>query len=231
MEFGIGSWRVSIDQIRPDNEALKERYDDVAPFWHAAIRRLGYLRAYRGLFQRLQDSCHLSHLTGASHILDAGIGTGGLSAALLQVRPEVGTVHGSDISAGMLAEASWRLAQMGHRPVLHHQDSRQRISSPPFDLIISAHMLEHLPDPAGGLEILVEQLRPGAPLVIIMTRRGLASSWLHLNWHIRTSSARGLINMMQAAGLWDAHLVRLGGPPWCSWMSTAAIGYKPLVSA
>ena len=122
MEFGIGSWRVSIDQIQQDNEQLQGRYDDVAPFWHAAIQRMGFLNAYRGLFQRLEDGCHLSHLNKSSLILDAGIGTGGLSEALFHIRPDAGVLHGSDISRGMLDEASWRLAQLGHRPVRHQQD-------------------------------------------------------------------------------------------------------------
>jgi SAM-dependent methyltransferase len=70
-----------------------------------------------------------------------------------------------------------------------------------FDGVISAHMLEHLPDPEQGLQEMVRILRPNAPVVLVVTRSGLLGTLIQWYWGNRCFSQKELSALMQGAGL------------------------------
>ena len=76
-----------------------------------------------------------------------------------------------------------------------------------FDGVISAHMLEHLPEPLAGLQEMFRVLRPGAPIVLIVTRSGFLGTLIQLHWGNRCFSQRALVRLMQDAGFSDLRLI------------------------
>lgn len=94
-------------------------------------------------------------------ILDAGCGSGPLSAAL---RDRGAVVTGVDISAGMLALAKRRL---GEDADLHQVDLRDRLpfDDATFDGVVSSLVLHYLEDWGPTLAELRRVLRPGGRLI------------------------------------------------------------------
>jgi tRNA (cmo5U34)-methyltransferase len=82
--------------------------------------------------------------TAPADILDLGAGTGLLSALLADACPEA-RLHLLDGSAPMLEQAR---ARLGERPVaMHLADLADPLPDGPYDAIVSALAIHHLPDP------------------------------------------------------------------------------------
>ena len=54
-----------------------------------------------------------------------------------------------------------------------------------FDVVIFAHVLEHMANPVETLREIVRVLKPGAPLIGSVTRKGLGQILLSLRWQNR----------------------------------------------
>ena len=231
MEMTLGSWRVSVKQVPPTSAELATMYNNDAPHWHRSISLLGYSRAYNQLFAALKVNGTLTHLPENGHVLDCGIGTGGLSLALVKQTSPTIKIHGIDIAEKMLTQADERLRQVGITPSINSYDVRNLpFENNSFNLVMSAHMLEHLSDPLVGLREMVRVLQPGAPLISVVTRRSLFSAWLRVRWQFNAATPAVLTLLMKSAGLENAQLYQLGGPPWCKYMSIACVGFKQEVS-
>jgi demethylmenaquinone methyltransferase/2-methoxy-6-polyprenyl-1,4-benzoquinol methylase len=161
-------------------DPLVARYNAVAYQWHITIRRLGYLRAYRDLLRSLATQ---QLLPAGGCVVDCGIGSGGFSLALLQTTRATWRVEGVDISAAMLRVAKTNLtpftqvttdASRIDAMTFHCTDARRLPQADQVaDLVISAHMLEHLADPVAALREMHRVLKPGAPALIVLTRKGI----------------------------------------------------------
>src|SRR5215813_129437 len=77
----------------------------------------------------------------------------------------------------------------------------QRLPQPDasFDAGVSAHMLEHLARPDQAINEMGRVLRPGAPLVIIVTRGSLANALIRLKCRHVLIASDQLIAWMRAA--------------------------------
>jgi hypothetical protein len=91
--------------------ALAQRYDQLASSWNHRVNWLGYPAAYEALFHTLRQRGCLQPPGSGARVLDAGIGAGALSRALLKVlnreassplNPDL-WLHGLDNSTCMLA--------------------------------------------------------------------------------------------------------------------------------
>lgn len=100
-------------------------------------------------------------------VLELGTGTGNLTHKVLDRFPH-STVVGYDVSAEMLARARAKLAPAGARVQLHHGDVSQVVFPGPFDAVISAIAVHHVPPPAKPILFhrLYAALRPGGVLVL-----------------------------------------------------------------
>ncbi|NJK81576.1 MAG: class I SAM-dependent methyltransferase [Chloroflexaceae bacterium] len=227
MQITIGAWRIAIEQITPEPHELGTIYDRVATQWERSLDRLRYPQAYRSFFRELRRCGQFNGLPINAHVLDCGIGTGALSSAFLQQCASTVRLTGVDISSGMLQVARRTLTRPGISTVLYQQDvCNLQFPDNTFDIVMGAHILEHLPDPSIGLREMVRVLRPGAPLVIVVTRMSLFSLWLCLRWSLRRTDPSHMLTMMQAVGLKDVRVYRFMGLPWCNWMSIACVGIK-----
>jgi len=128
-------------------------------------------------------------------ILDAGCGTG-LCAPLL--RPYARTLHGVDLSPGMLAESKKKKAY-NH---LTRSDlaSIGTLPAGPFDMIVSSDVLVYFGDLAPVLTNFASIIRPGGWLILTLELTELPRGWaLHPSGRHKHDPAY-LKSALQAAG-------------------------------
>jgi len=167
MEWVIGYWQISIQRVWPTTGQLVQMYNMTAPCWHHHLQWLGYSRTYARLFQSLQQAGVLAHLKDDSTVCDCGIWYSCLQSGFSQNRESQITHYRCRYFLRNAQEAHQLLHQAG----VKHQLRQSEVSTLPFndntfDLVMAAHMLEHLPSPAEGIREMVKMLRPGAPLIL-----------------------------------------------------------------
>lgn len=216
----LDRWRTA-----PSIDTLRSIYDLSAHQWQDNLARLGQLHDYQLLFE--SQAARLSHLDQTSKILDCGVGTGAFSLALLESVNQPAHVSGVDISYPMLTQAQQLLENRCTTLDLRCGD----ISSLPyadesFDTVIFAHVLEHMADPVETLREIVRVLKPGAPLIGSVTRKGLGQLLMSLRWQNRGYTSNQLDSFLRTAGL-EAVGSFDYGTGWSKWMCLAMVGIKP----
>jgi demethylmenaquinone methyltransferase/2-methoxy-6-polyprenyl-1,4-benzoquinol methylase len=159
-------------------------------------------------------------------ICDCGIGTAAFSLAFAQtINPKV-HITGVDISFEMLNKAHQELSVAN----VAHQICQSDVNTLPFadhsfDGVICAHTLEHLSNPIQGLQEMVRVLRPGAPLILVVTQSGLLGWLIQWHWGNRCFNREELPTLMNTAGL--THLQFVSFPVGLArFTSIAYIGFK-----
>ncbi len=124
-------------------------------------------------------------LRGDERVLDAGCGSGRVTAQLLERLPH-GYVVALDGSAHMLGEAGRRLASEADRVELIQADLRQPLTlDQPVDAILSTATFHWLPDHAALYRNLAAVLKPGGQLAaqyggvgnVARIRRAIDAAW------------------------------------------------------
>jgi demethylmenaquinone methyltransferase/2-methoxy-6-polyprenyl-1,4-benzoquinol methylase len=229
VQLAWGTWRLSITRVPPTDADLTQAYDRASARWSSISTLLGYTRAYPELFTQLQIDGWLDPVSREACILDCGTGTGALIRALPADLSDRLHVHGMDQSPGMLARAALELGRLGRAVELHRADVRRLpFPSDRVDLVMSAHMLEHLPDPLEGLREMIRVLRPGGTLLLVTTRPSVPEAYLRLTWRYRTFDPDWLLSALRACGLASPRCYLVGRRPRLArWLSLAHVGRKP----
>jgi ubiquinone/menaquinone biosynthesis C-methylase UbiE len=226
MEWTIGWWQVSVQRVYPTTTQLSQTYNRAASGWHQQLRFLGYGAAYQKLWQSIETANVLPLWKDNITLCDCGIGTAAFSLAFAQTINPTVHITGVDLSAEMLNRAHQELTQ-GEVP---HQLYQSDVNTLPFadrafDAVISAHMLEHLPDSAQGLQEMVRILRPGALLVLVVTRSSLLGTLIQWHWGNRCFNLEQLSALMHDAGL--SHIQFFSFPVGLARLtSIAGIGFR-----
>jgi len=203
-------------------------YDGAASRWHRSLQRLGYPRAYADLFARLRALGLLRSLPTGGRVLDCGIGAGDLSLALARATVTPVQIAGVDISARMLDEARRVLALAQVEAQCQQGDVRElTFADGSFDLVMSAHMLEHLAEPGMALQRMARWLRPGAPLLVIVSRHGPLDTCIRLRWRHRCFAVSQMMEWFAQAGLSQVECYNLA-PAYRlpHWLGVACIGRR-----
>ena len=95
-----------------------------------------------------------------------------------------------------------------------------------FDIVMAAHVIEHLADPALAMDEMVRVLKPDAPLLIVSTKRGCLGKLLQLKWRIHCWQEATLERLLRSRGIADIRFLPVAGPYWCRKLSLACIGRK-----
>lgn len=221
----FGSWQLRLERAPLSADLLAAQYDRAAPGWERITDRYGYGESYREIFR--QFFADKNTPSRPCRVLDVGVGVGAFSLALADTCPGPVDLTAVDISGAMLAEASMRLAERGFDARLHRADARSLpFDSASFDLVIAAHVFEHLPDPVTAFAEIERVLRPGGFLVSCVTRRSWLGAFIQTKWRTHRVSRDRIVDWLAAAGLEAVpHTPQTNGI--CRLTSLVAIGRKP----
>jgi SAM-dependent methyltransferase len=213
--------------MKADSE-LAAIYDATAEHWHDRLGLLGYPRAYEDLFGCLLTDGTLRSLQDGGRVLDFGVGTGAFSLALAGKVVAPLQIDGVELSPSVLLRASLNLDRVGVEARLHLRDAKDLpFEENTFDAVIGAPVLEHLDDPFARLSEMVRVLKPGAPLVVVVTRRGVPDAPWRPKWHPEHIAQDQLMLGMEGAGLIDVRAYPLlTCSPLARRTGVAGVGFK-----
>jgi SAM-dependent methyltransferase len=213
--------------MKADSE-LAAIYDASVEHWHDKVGLLGYPQAYEDLFDRLLFDGTFRSLQDGGRVLDLGVGTGAFSLALAGKVAAPLRIEGVELSPSVLLRASLNLDRAGIETRLHLRDAKDLpFEENTFDAVIGAHILEHLDDPIAGLSEMVRVLKPGDPLVIVATRRGVSDALLRPKWRHEHIAQDELMLGMEEKGLIGVRAYPLlAGGSLPRRTSVACVGFK-----
>ena len=190
----LGSWTFSLGRKPFESHELEGHYDKEADTWHATISRLGFEDAYANLIEQALSSAPILAVKDALQVLDAGIGTGAMSAAFANKYSDAIVLTGVDVSADMLKQAEQRLDQSHlSKRFLQADVNSLPFADNTFDVVLVAHVVEHMADPKQALAELHRVMKPGGVLVACVTQQSSAGAYVQLKWRTHranTSTAR-----------------------------------------
>ena len=213
----------------PTEADFAAMYDEAAERWHDELALLGYPRAYEDLFNRLLLDGALNALRDGGRVLDCGVGTGAFSLALARKVAGPLRIEGVELSPSMLLRATLNLDRADVEARLHLRDAKDLpFRANTFDAVIGAHGLEHLDDdPFAELSEMVRVLKPGGPLVVVATCRGVPDALLRPKWRHEHIAQDRLMFGMEGAGLIDVRAYPLlTCAPLARRTSVAGVGFK-----
>ncbi len=138
-------------------------YDALSPIWRDWL--------YRDPLQAF-DAAVADALPPRGDVLDLGCGTGAVLERLLAMEARFGSYVGVDLSAAMLARARAKVNGTGGIRFARLDLRSEPLPDGPFDLVVSAWALEHLPDPEAALARARDRLRWSGRLVIFFELDG-----------------------------------------------------------
>ena len=196
--------------------------------WERTAQRYQLKTAYRQPLFASGAPAALARISGAPQVLDCGIGSGSMSMALQQTLPVRINCHGIDTSSEMLNTADAVMQQAGLEVRLKQADVRSiPYADASFDMVMGAHVIEHLPHPSHALKEMVRVLKPGGRLFICMTRRSLFGALIQMRWRTWAVTEPQGLAWLRACRLSDIGLSHVNLGRWAGWASTAFWGRRP----
>lgn len=200
-EGQFGSWQLKIQRQSFTTGELVTRFDKLAKSWHGLLQRLGYHAAYEEMWRKFLHAYETNWPHQGPAVLDCGAGTGPFSAAFGRAWSGPVALSAVDASPLMLREASRRYRKQGICADLQRADmSKLPYRENRFDLVMSAHVLEHLCDPTAALREMYRVLQPGGWLVIGATRDSALGRYIHFKWRTHLFKPSQMRNWVRAAG-------------------------------
>lgn len=223
----IGSWKISVSRRALGLLELSERYDRTAAKWSLITERLGYPQAYERLLAEFIREAGLTAGTKPLRVLDCGVGTGTFALAFARAFAAPVCMDAVDLSDVMIREARRRLHQAGLDVAFERADvCALPYSDNQYDLVMAAHVLEHLPDPVVALKEMRRILKPGGWLVACLTRESSLGRYVQVKWRTHRLSGEKGEAWLNAAGL-NVHRMNLGSNGCFRLTSLTCIGRKP----
>lgn len=224
----IGSWQFSINRKPIDSRTLESAYDTEALTWAKKLKRLAVPGSYSRVLEEVTQTVSTSQTVKPLRVLDAGVGAGDLSLALVDILPSDFTLDAFDISNGMLREATRRFQARGINANLKQANATcLPYADNLFDIVMTAHMLEHLVDPSIALAELVRVLKPGGLIVAFVTRQSFLGFALQLKWRIHALTPTKAAHWLRKQSLTRVQCLMPQQKRLSDYFSIACIGYKP----
>jgi ubiquinone/menaquinone biosynthesis C-methylase UbiE len=155
---------------------------------------LGYLAAYRGLV-----AAHAPD--GPVRLLDAGCGAGDFAASWRAERGEPASLTLLDPSPGMIAKAMARHDTGSLRPLALVAKLDDLPPCPQYDVILCAHVIEHLDAPLHGLHRMRAALAPGGRILLVASKPHWCNRLIWLRWQHRSLPPARVRALVAGAGL------------------------------
>jgi len=143
---------------------------------------------------------------GMKSILDVGSGAGQIAGHLLEYADSDARITCTDLSQQMLCRARRRLNS--GRPAYVAADlSALPFADESFDGVTCGYVLEHLPDPAAGLQELARVMCAGARMLLLTTEDSFSGAWTSRIWCCRTYNRAELRRLCDSLNLrWKKEL-------------------------
>ncbi|MFI3285775.1 MAG: bifunctional demethylmenaquinone methyltransferase/2-methoxy-6-polyprenyl-1,4-benzoquinol methylase UbiE [Rikenellaceae bacterium] len=159
---------------RTKSEEVKEMFNNIAPTYDSLnhILSLNIDKSWR------KEVVKIASRAQPSHILDVATGTGDLAIALAKANPQAKIV-GLDPSEGMLAVANNKIHSLGLTSQIELQcGAAESLTTLPasFDVVTVAFGVRNFGDLRGGLQQMLEALRPNGVLIVLEFAR--CEHWL-----------------------------------------------------
>ena len=197
----IGSWQFRVGRRPLASQELAKRYDLQAARWTRLTDRLGYPRAYRRLLTQFLPKTAGVEEPQSLRVLDVGIGTGSFSLAFADAWDGAVDLAGIDLSASMVEIAEQRLARAGIASnVVQGNVTELPFQAARFDVVLVAHVLEHLQDPAAALAEIRRVLVPDGWVVMCMTRKSFLGAYVQWKWRTHRLTESVGEQWLRAAG-------------------------------
>lgn len=224
----LGSWNFSIGRRAFAANELEGHYDKASASWHTTISNLGFEPAYAGLVdQALPEITMIGH-TGPLKVLDAGIGTGAFAAAFAARCPSELELTGVDVSNEMLRQAERHLLDRNLAAQLLQGDvNNLPFPDDSFDVILAAHVIEHMAKPERTLAELFRALKPGGILIACITKRSSAGTYIQLKWRTHRVDAQTAVDWFQHCGFCNVRTIEFAQSGAALRLSNAYLGNKP----
>jgi ubiquinone/menaquinone biosynthesis C-methylase UbiE len=188
---------------------LTARYEAAASGWGRRMAWLGFPQAYRAALGQVLPGLP----QGPISALDIGAGDGAFAAALADGIGAELKLALLDRSPAMLRAAEARLGP-GRARLITGDLMQAGLAGETFDLVTSAHVIEHLPDPAAALLQMARLTRPGGRLVLVVSQPHWCSHLVWLAWRHRRFRAAEVLGLLQRAGWEDPQCWQFPpGPP------------------
>ena len=141
-----------------------------------------------------------------SRILDVGSGAGQILKHLLKTVEDDTQLVAFDLSHQMLKRARIRIKD--RRPVYLTGDMMHMpFADNSFDCVTCGWVIEHLPDPAPGLDEVRRILKPGGSTLILATEDTVPGAMTSRTWKCRTYNRSELRDACETSGLpWKEQL-------------------------
>ncbi len=223
----LGSWNFSIGRRAFAADELEGHYDRASDSWHTTISNLGFEPAYAELVDKALPEVTMIENAGPLKVLDAGIGTGAFAAAFAARCPRTFELTGVDVSNEMLRQAERHLLDRNLAAHLLQGD----VNSLPFpddsfDVILVAHVIEHMPEPERALAELYRVLKPGGIVIACITKRSSAGAYIQLRWRTHRVDAQTAVGWLQRCGFGSVRTIELAQSGAARRLSNAYLGCK-----
>jgi len=211
----LGSWRFSIGRRPFAVSELEGHYDKASGSWHTTITQLGFETAYIGLMDQALAELIKVDRTSPLKVLDAGIGT-------------AYDLTGVDVSSEMLRQAEKRLHDGNLTAQLLQGDVNDLpFDNDTFDVILVAHVIEHMAAPERALAELYRVLKPGGVLIACVTQRSSAGVYIQFKWRTHRVDEQTAITWFQQCGLSKVRTIPLEHSAKAKQFSKGYVGCKP----
>ena len=150
----------------------------------------------------------------AESVADVGCGTGDLAAAMCIRCGPPETLMLIDGSQSMLHAASDGLRFIAQTIDTRHALLQDVSTERTYDLVLCAHLIEHIPDSVGAVKDLAEMITPRGHMLLLVSRPHWCNWVIWLRWRHKWFSEAKMRTMAEEAGLETLSCFHLhSGPP------------------
>ncbi len=202
--------------------AVRSLYARAAQGWQAGIERIGYAEAYDQLTHHALNTAPLER---AARVLDAGAGTGALSAAFAHNAPFPCSYDLLDLSPEMLAQATTVVPAKTCQ--ITGAIGTATLPYQSYDRVLCGHVIEHCADAQAALDWLFDHLKPGGQAVFAISKPHWCTALLRWKYGNAAFTPAVVDQMLAQAGFTNITVLpHPSGPPSrvsCGYLATRAL--------